>query len=33
MTIPVEAGEESIAGGSMQKTLESLLTDPKPEAA
>lgn len=33
MTIPVEAGNARIADGSMQKTLESLLTDLKPEAA
>ena len=33
MTIPVEAGNDSIAEGSMQKTLESLLTELKPEAA
>jgi hypothetical protein len=33
MTIPVEAGNDSVADGSMQKTLESLLSDLKPEAA
>jgi len=33
MTIPVEAGNASIADGTMPKTLESLLEELKPEAA
>jgi hypothetical protein len=33
MTIPVEAGNDSLSDGSLQKTLESLLADLEPEAA
>jgi hypothetical protein len=33
MTIPVEAGNASIADGTMPKTLDSLLEELKPEAA